>query len=170
MKEKITYKRREKGQSLTELAVSFMLVMLILSGAVDLGRAYFALVALRDAAQEGVIYASINPADQTGIGQRIDDTSDSPIDMGTTTVTVTYGPASKGFAADGSDACAGFTDTGADSADVGTVTDVESNFVTVLVEYDFAFTMPLIPPIIGSNSITLRAEQTHTILSPRCIP
>jgi hypothetical protein len=164
MKDQIKFKRREKGQSLVELAVSFMLVMLILSGAVDFGRAYFALVALRDAAQEGVIYASVHPDDQAGAIQRVYETSDSPIDLTTTTVTFEY-PA--GFASDGSDACAGFVDTGVDTDGVGP-TDIESNYVTVVVAYDFAFTMPLIPPIIGTNAITLRAEQTHTILSPSC--
>ena len=144
-----------------------MLVMLIFSGAVDFGRAYFALVALRDGAQEGVIYASVHPDDQSGITQRVQTSSTTPIDMTVTTVTITYGPASESFAADGSDACAGFTNTGVD-ADGNGVTDVESNNVTVRVGYQFDFTMPFITAIIGSQTITLRVEQTHTILSPGC--
>lgn len=168
MKDKTKFQQREKGQSLIELAISFMLIMLILSGAVDFGRAYFALVALRDAAQEGVIYASVHPKEQADVIERVQSTADSPIDLTTTTVNIIYGPASQGFAADGSDACAGFTNTGADSADPGGRHDIISNFVTVEVSYPFAFTMPLIPPIIGTNAINLRAEQTHTILSPGC--
>ena len=167
MSEKKQFKRKERGQSLTELAISFMLVMLIFSGAVDFGRAYFALVALRDAAQEGVIYASVYPYDQTGITSRVQNSSNTPVDMATTTVNITYGPDSEGFAADGSDACAGFTNTGVD-ADGNGVTDVESNYVIVEVVSVFDFTMPFITAIIGSETINLRVEQTHTILSPGC--
>jgi hypothetical protein len=167
MSEKRNFKRKERGQSLTELAISFMLVMLIFSGAVDFGRAYFALVALRDAAQEGVIYASVYPHDQAGIISRVHNSSTTPVDMATTTVNITYGPDSEGFAADGSDACAGFTDTGVDSDGMGP-TDVISNFVIVEVVSVFDFTMPFITAIIGSETIDLSVEQTHTILSPGC--
>jgi hypothetical protein len=161
-----TFKRREKGQSLTELAISFMLVMLIFSGAVDFGRAYFELVALRDAAQEGVLYASVYPGDQDGIEDRVQTTSTTPVDMGTTTITITYGPASKGFASNGSDACAGFSNAG--DLDGNGHPDIVSNFVTVRVTHVFDFTMPFITAIIGSETIPLSAEQTHTILSPSC--
>ena len=164
--EKIKLNRKERGQSLTELAISFMLVMLLFSGAVDFGRAYFVLVALRDAAQEGVIYASVHPDDQTGIVSRVHNSSTTPIDMSTTTVTITYGPASEGFATDGSDACAGFTNVG--DLDGNGHPDIESNHVTVRVTYVFDFTMPFITAIIGSSTLPLMAEQTHTILSPGC--
>jgi hypothetical protein len=166
MSGKIKFKRKERGQSLTELAISFMLVMLIFSGAVDFGRAYFELVALRDAAQEGVVYASIYPYDQAGIEDRVHSTSDTPVDMSTTTVTITYGPASEGFASDGSDACAGFTNIGDTDGDGHP--EVVSNNVTVTVTHTFDFTMPFITAIIGSETIDLQAEQTHTILSPGC--
>lgn len=167
MNKKMNSKRKERGQSLVELAISFMLVMLIFSGAVDFGRAYFALVALRDAAQEGVIYASVHPDEQGDIRNRVYSSSSNPIDMTTVDVYISYGPDSEGFLADGSDACAGFTNTGVD-ADGNGVTDVESNFVIVEVALDFDFTMPFITAIIGSETITLRVEQTHTILSPGC--
>lgn len=160
------FKQKERGQSLVELAVSFMLVMLIFSGAVDFGRAYFALVALRDAAQEGVVYASVYPYDRIGTVRRVHETSDTPVDMSTTTVTINYGPDSEGFAADGTDACAGFTNVGDTDGDGHP--EVESNFVTVIVSHEFDFTMPFITAIIGSETITLQAEQTHTILSPDC--
>lgn len=165
MKKKNKFNQKEKGQSLVELAVSFMLVMLIFSGAVDFGRAYFALVALRDGAQEGVIYASVHPDKKWLVVQRVKTSSSNPIDMTTTVVTVQYGPGA--FASDGSDACAGFTNTGVD-ADGNGVTDVVSNYVTVIVSYDFDFTMPFITAIIGSNTIPLTVRQTHTILSPGC--
>lgn len=54
---------KEQGQSLVELALSLVLLLTLLAGLVDFGRAFFTYVALRDAAQEGAAYASvINPS------------------------------------------------------------------------------------------------------------
>jgi hypothetical protein len=51
----------ERGQSLVELAVVVVILLLLLAGAVDLGRLMFTYLSMRDAAQEGAAYASINP-------------------------------------------------------------------------------------------------------------
>ncbi len=51
----------ERGQSLVELAVAVVILLLLLAGAVDLGRMMFTYLSMRDAAQEGAAYASINP-------------------------------------------------------------------------------------------------------------
>lgn len=73
--------KREKGQSLTELALSFTLLLLIVGGVLELGTIFYTLVALRDSAQEGVLYASIDPTDQSGkVEQRIRDSANWPID------------------------------------------------------------------------------------------
>src|SRR5512138_51077 len=53
--------RRERGQSLVELAISLTVMLLLLSGAVTFGMALFSYVAMRDAAQEGALYGSFNP-------------------------------------------------------------------------------------------------------------
>jgi Flp pilus assembly protein TadG len=165
MKRDNNFNRKERGQSLVELAFSFMLVMIIFSGAVDFGRAYFALVALRDGAQEGVVYASVYPDDQSLITQRVHTSSTNPIDMTTTVVNVECGPSP--LQSDCSDACAGFSYTGVNDPLTGQP-GIESNFVTVIVAYDFDFTMPFITAIIGSETIPLTVRQTHTILSPSC--
>jgi Flp pilus assembly protein TadG len=51
----------EAGQSLVELAIGFVVLLFILSGLIDLGRAYFTFVALEDGAGEAALYLSINP-------------------------------------------------------------------------------------------------------------
>ena len=51
----------EKGQSLVELALVILIVFLLVSGIVDLGRVLFYFQAMRDAAQEGAAYASAFP-------------------------------------------------------------------------------------------------------------
>jgi Flp pilus assembly protein TadG len=146
--------RSERGQSLVELAVSFMLVMFVLAGAVDFGRAYFAVIALRDAAQEGVIYASLNPDAETDIEDRIMESSSAPIDMSNiprSDINLSWSdPAHK---------CAGFYDNG------GTL---ESYSVTVAVEYDFQLSMPMIQNIFPGGILHLVIDDTHTILAPQC--
>ena len=147
-------KKSEQGQSLVELAISLMVILLVLAGAVDFGRAFFAIIALRDAAQEGVLYASINPTDETGIESRVQTMSDSPIDMSAIPpedIDLSW--------SDPTHKCAGFFDVG------GTK---ESYSVTVSVEYDFQFTMPMIQEIFPGGMYHMVIKDTHTILAPEC--
>jgi Flp pilus assembly protein TadG len=44
----------EKGQSLTEFAVSVVILLILLAGTVDAGRAFFTFMSLRDG-QEGAL-------------------------------------------------------------------------------------------------------------------
>jgi Flp pilus assembly protein TadG len=59
MNKKIQPMKREQGQSMVELAITFLMVLL--AGTVDLGHAFFVWQQMRDAAQEGASYASICP-------------------------------------------------------------------------------------------------------------
>ncbi len=51
----------QSGQSLTEMAISMSVLVLLFSGIVDLGRAYFATVMLNNIASEGSHWASTYP-------------------------------------------------------------------------------------------------------------
>jgi hypothetical protein len=145
MRNIIAADRVERGQSLTELALTLTFILILLAGVVDLGRAFFTFMALRDSAQEGAAYGSINPTDNVGIENRVRyasnmlrDLSDNP----NANVTV-----SMGFS--------GALCTG--------------NDITVRVEYhNFRFTMPFIGMFIGSQTIPIKATITDTILSPAC--
>ncbi len=53
--------KNERGQSLTEFALMAPLLVLVLLGAIDLGRAYFAYVSITNAAREGARYGMDNP-------------------------------------------------------------------------------------------------------------
>ena len=64
------YKRKEKGQSLVEFVLILPVLLIILAGMLDLGRLYFAYVAVTDAAAEGVAYAAICPDDSDGVKDR----------------------------------------------------------------------------------------------------
>ena len=128
----------ERGQSLVEFALGITFILILMSGTVDLGRAYFSLLSLRDAAQEGALYGSLAPPDTAGVRARVRETSAWPVDFsGFTddqiTVNIT-GPA-----------CAG-------------------SEIKVTLEMDFV----LAAPFISGNVLPLVAEARDTILQPSC--
>jgi Flp pilus assembly protein TadG len=51
----------EKGQSLVEMTVGMVILVMLLSGLLDLGRIFYIYVALEDAAGEAALYLSIDP-------------------------------------------------------------------------------------------------------------
>jgi Flp pilus assembly protein TadG len=132
--------KSERGQSLVELSVSLLILLYLLSGAVEFGIAFFQFVQLRDAAQEGALYGSMRPLDTLGINARIQGASNSPIDLSTITPVITYSGA-----------------------------QCEGNAITVSLTYNHTVFMPFMSAIIGS-SIPLNATVTDTILAPTCGP
>ena len=146
--------RSERGQSLVELAISLLILLYLLSGAVEFGIIFFQYVQLRDAAQEGALYGSMNPpddaADTTGesvIIQRAVNASSSPIKLADEQLSGTV------------------------VVDVE-VTDAkycEGGSLQVTVSYPHTVFMPFMSQIIG-NEIPLTASVTDTILTPACTP
>jgi len=65
------YRRAEKGQSLVELAIGMSIMLLLLSGIFDIGRAIFTQFALQDAAEEGLIYGVGFPDQCAAIKSRV---------------------------------------------------------------------------------------------------
>lgn len=134
-------KKFTKGQSLTEMALAMVVLLLLVGGIVDLGRAFFTYMALRDAVQEGALYGSINPTLTTEIQNHVVNSSEmiqNLITNGDVTVE-TIGPA-----------CTG-------------------NAIRVSVLYpDFQIAMPLIGTAIGKQTVGISASVTDTILSPAC--
>jgi Flp pilus assembly protein TadG len=132
--------KNERGQSLVELSISLVLLLLLLSGAVEFGMAFFQFVQLRDAVQEGALYGSMNPIDTAGITARVQDASDSPVDLTTLTPVISYSDPTK---------------------------KCEGNGITVRLTYNHPVFMPFMSAIVGST-IPLNASVTDTILSPVC--
>ena len=133
---------QERGQSLVELALTLTLILTLLAGIFDLGRGFFSSVALRDAAQEGALYGSINPTNTSGIINRVRSASTTPVDL-TDTENVDVIISISGAA------CAG-------------------GAITVRVVYDYQLTMPFIGTILGTQTIPITATVTDTILRPGC--
>ena len=144
--------KSERGQSLVELAISLVLLLLLLSGAVEFGIAFFQFVQLRDAAQEGALYGSMNPNDPSPIETRARAASSSPINLSDTTkvaITITATDKTTNNTKSLASAC-------------------EGDGITVTLTYDHKIFMPFIPQAIGRSFIPLTASVTDTILSPVC--
>src|SRR5262245_22457678 len=120
MKRLFRLPKSARGQSLVELAISILILIYLLSGAVEFGIAFFQFVQLRDAAQEGALYGALHPSDSAGITARVQGASDSPIDLTTITPSITY---------DGA--------------------QCEGNGITVTVTFDHQVFMPFMSVITG---------------------
>jgi hypothetical protein len=135
-KRKGTGEDREKGQSLTELAIVLPFLLLILSGVLDLGRLYMVVVALTDAASEGATYAAIHPhATSLEISERSE-------------------------AASG-----GFVQLDAEMVAVDCPVIASGAPITVTVGYSFTVATPLINAIVPEGVIRLRGTATEPILT-----
>ena len=133
----------ERGQSLMEFSVSLVFVLVLLAGLVDLGRGLFTYMALRDGAQEGAAYGSLNPTETSTIQNRVYGSStmlQSQEGEGTIDIQVNI---------TGS-ACTG-------------------NAIEVITTYnDFPLTMPFVGSFLGSQTVDIHASAENTILSPKC--
>jgi len=68
----------DRGAAAVEMAFVAPLFLLIVLGIVDLGRALYTDLALKEAAQEGAIYASYEPFDPVKTVNRITSSIDNP--------------------------------------------------------------------------------------------
>lgn len=146
-------KRSERGQSMTEFALSLVVLLTLLSGVVDLGRVFFAYIIIRDAAQEGAVYGSIAPKDDlvalnNEIEQRVkdaftdpSDTSNVPIDISKLQVQTEI---------------------------LGATCATPGSGIRVKVDYLVPITMPFLGTIIGSQEMKMTASVENAILSPIC--
>lgn len=140
------HSKSERGQSLVELAISITILVFLLAGAVEFGMIFFQFVQLRDAAQEGALYGSLQPNDFPGIEARVRGASSSPIDLSDTSI-VTVTPTLIGTG----DAC-----------------ETPGNAIQVEVSFTHRIFMPFIPSLIGRSDVPLVASVTDTILQPAC--
>jgi Flp pilus assembly protein TadG len=60
-------KRRNRGQGLVEFSIALPCMLLIMLGAIDMGRMLFDYIEMRNAAVEGATYGAREPTDTGGI-------------------------------------------------------------------------------------------------------
>jgi Flp pilus assembly protein TadG len=111
----------QKGQSLVEVALTMPLLILILMGILDLGRAYWTYITLSDAAAEGAAYAAINPTDTAQAIARAADSSGGLIVLDPAMVSVTWSELSAG------------------------------NPITVTVEFEYELWTPIMRDVVGGT-------------------
>lgn len=87
-KQRDKYSGKEKAQSLVELAIGLTILLLLVSGIFDVGRAIFTQFALQDAAEEGLVFGVGYPDNCDGIEQRVMDNLQNDIFPITPTVEV----------------------------------------------------------------------------------
>jgi Flp pilus assembly protein TadG len=132
---------QENGQSLVEFAITLVILLILLAGLVDTGRALFTYLALRESAEEGALFGSTDPSNTSAIEARARNSSDMVrgFDADVTVQVNVIGAA-----------CTG-------------------NAIKVTVTYaNFPITMPFLGTILGSQTIPISATATNTILRPGC--
>jgi Flp pilus assembly protein TadG len=126
--------RSEKGQSLVEVAIAMPMLILILAGILDLGRAYFTYVALTDAAAEGAAYAAINPSQTIQIVERAVDSSNGLVTLEPAMITVQSPSLTAGSP------------------------------ITVSVAYDYDILTPIIQTFVPEGRIKMRSSVVQSII------
>lgn len=139
----------QRGQSLVEFSVSMVILLILFTGVVDFGWAFFTMVSLNDAAQEGAAYAAICPAQTTNIRSRV--LESAPDLIGRTLL------------ADDISVCV----AGLDSASCGAAPQI-GGYVKVELNYSHRVITPFIGAIIGTQTIPLRASAWNRILQTTC--
>ena len=143
---------KERGQSFVELSMLVVVLVIILAGVADFGRAYMIFLEMRDAAQEGLAYGSFSPTDFTGIEVRTRETLKDPFDLtGPGVVTIVPSLSNPSMP------CSGF--------DTATM---EPNEIRVTLLYQMPLATPFLGAIINTQEIPLVAEVSNSILAPVC--
>lgn len=145
---------KQRGQSLMEFALILTFLLLLIAGVVDLGRAFFTFVSLREAAQEGASYGSFCPYDKAGIEARVYATAE----FSTSDINVTC----QYVSTTGQTNLGNCVQTGPASG-IGPGSGIKVGAVLP----NFNITTPLVGTFIG-QSFQIRAEVVDTILTTTC--
>lgn len=135
-------KKSERGQSFVELGLSLVFLLILLAAVIDLGWAFFTIIALRDAAQEGATIGSVCPNDQAIIRQRVKAAASDPIDLKKLT-----------------DPDIIITTTGSGKS---------GDDITVEIKYMHEIATPFVGSFLGSQEYALNVNVTDKILTDDC--
>jgi Flp pilus assembly protein TadG len=146
----VTGRPAARGQALVELALVVPILFFLSLAAIDLGRVFYSLITVTNAARAGAMEAAYHP-DSWSSGTPCADTNRvmcaATRESTNSFVTVT--------AADVSMTCSTACTKGASPA----------NRVTVTVAGQFSLITPLLAPFIGGQTITLRSASTADIVN-----
>jgi uncharacterized repeat protein (TIGR01451 family) len=141
------------GQSIAELAITLPVLLLIFAGAADLGRMFYAQVAIENAAKEGALYGATNPVCATDASSLCDDPQNvewrvlneaSNIADVSVPLVECINPATSTSVA---------------------LTQCESGYTyRVVAQHSFRLLTPILSGIFG-NGLTIRSESRATVLN-----
>ena len=145
--------RSQRGQSMTEFALSLVFLLTLLAGVVDLGRMFFAYIIIRDAAQEGAVFGSIAPKDdlptfKNEVEDRVKAAFTDPSDSSNVPIDITK--------------------LNVQTDIIGSTCASPGNGVQVKVEYSVPITMPFLGMVVGTQNMNMAATVQNAILSPIC--
>ena len=143
--------RGERGQSLVEMTIGFVVLLILLSGLLDLGRAYFTFIAMEDGVGEAALYAAINPTCLYDDGDPSNGTCDPPDNA------EARARNSGGALVDWTAASTIITITCTGSCDLG-------DTIEATIQYPFELLTPVIPTIANANTLTLTAHATQSVI------
>jgi len=129
------FKSNQKGQSMVEMALTMPILVLIVAGILDLGRAYFTFIALSDAAAEGAAYAAIHPTDTAQVINRAADSSNGLVVLDPSMVGVDYAELTPGSS------------------------------ITVTVEYEYQLLTPIVQSFLNDGKLLMRATVAQPIIN-----
>lgn len=81
--------KKQKGQSLVELAIMLPILLIILLGIVDFGRVFYAYVTITNASREGARYGSLYPLSTDEIRSRVQQETAGTMTISNDDITVT---------------------------------------------------------------------------------
>jgi hypothetical protein len=156
-------KKSERGQSFVELAISIVFLLTLLAATIDLGWAFYTLIALRDAAQEAAVYGSMCPYDKNFIVERLQKSASAPIDM----ADLPYNTADPADPDNHITVC--IVDPAVDPQPACTPASVDEplilgNSVRVEAYIDHEIRTPFVANFIGTTSYPLRVHVSDAIL------
>jgi hypothetical protein len=144
---RISREKAQKGQSLVEFSLGLVMLLIIVSGVLDVGRLYFTYIALEDAAGEAALYLSLNPQC-----------------VHATDGTECANPNNADYRARNS----GGQEVDWSKADIKF--DIPSPYgvgepIKVTVNYSYKLLTPIVPRINGLNPITMTASASQIIIT-----
>jgi Flp pilus assembly protein TadG len=143
----------ERGQSFVELALSITFLLMLVAVIVELGWAFYTMIALRDAAQEASAFGSICPNEPAKVIQRLRKSASAPLNMEdiaeTDIITCIVDP------------------SGPNPNDCGAPIAVGNAYkVTITVHHQIL--TPFVGGFIGSQQFPLSVTTVNTLLRTKC--
>lgn len=151
--------KSERGQSFMELAISLLFLLILLAAVIDLGWAFYTMVALRDTAQEAASYGAMCPDNLTRVRQRLIESATAPISM----ADLNNGDI---------EICIVGTDPSTQpelfACVAGATPAIRGNNVRVAVRIQHEILTPFVGSFIGTQNYPLTVTVSNTILVDKC--